>query len=75
MDLDGHLLWDNHTYCAPEPGTATIEQLDRHRRAPKILRLGQGSAMAQLLIPVVPAEALSAALLKTPPDEAAGAKR
>ena len=33
MDLDGHLLWDNHTYCAPVPGTATIDQLDRHRRA------------------------------------------
>jgi len=28
-----HLLWDNHTYIAPVPGTPTIDQLDRHRRA------------------------------------------
>jgi membrane dipeptidase len=28
-----HLLWDNHTYIAPFPGTPTIEELERHRRA------------------------------------------
>ena len=33
------------------------------------IRKGDGSAMAQLLISVVHGEALSAALLKTPPDE------
>jgi membrane dipeptidase len=27
------LLWDNHTYLPQLPGTAAIEQLDRHRRA------------------------------------------
>ena len=52
MDLDGHLLWDNHTYCAPEPGTATIEQLDRHRRAGfsvAFLNLGDGGPDAALM--------------------------
>ncbi|MCG8546706.1 MAG: TetR/AcrR family transcriptional regulator [Alphaproteobacteria bacterium] len=33
------------------------------------IRIGDGSAMARLLISVVHGEALSAALLKTPPDE------
>lgn len=28
-----HLLWDNHAYMAPVPGTASIEALERHRRA------------------------------------------
>lgn len=31
--MSSPLLWDNHTYIAPVPGTATIEQLERHRRA------------------------------------------
>jgi membrane dipeptidase len=31
--MPDYLLWDNHTYIEPVPGTPTIEQLERHRRA------------------------------------------
>lgn len=31
--LSDHLLWDNHIYTAPVPGTPTIEQIERHRLA------------------------------------------
>jgi membrane dipeptidase len=33
MDLNKHLVWDNHVYVSPVPGTATIEGLERHLRA------------------------------------------
>jgi membrane dipeptidase len=33
MLLNNALVWDNHTYISPLPGTPTIEGLHRHRRA------------------------------------------
>lgn len=33
MDLSKHLVWDNHVYVTPTPGTSTIEGLERHRHA------------------------------------------